>query len=150
MRAVVQAAARRARPWPDWDMPADDECYQFAKATTKYLRFLSPKIIEAVVQNNEENRNMFCDYLNEAGIDPELYLWDKSSCCFPGMFATSFHLMLKSKKNEDPRWDLDEFEWAEPVGTLENMEAFLTDRQKKIKKMLETYTKKANGDDSIK
>lgn len=80
MRAVVQAAARRARPWTDWDMPADDECYQFAKATTKYLRFLSPKIIEAVVQNNEENRNMFCDYLNEAGIDPELYLWDKSSC----------------------------------------------------------------------
>ena len=89
VRAVVQAAARRARPWPDWDMPADDECYQFAKATTKYLRFLSPKIIEAVVQNNEENRNMFCDYLNEAGIDPELYLWDKSSCCFPGIRRTA-------------------------------------------------------------
>ena len=59
------------------------------------------------------------------------------------MFATSFHLMLKSKKNEDPRWDLDEFEWAEPVGTLENMEAFLTDRQKKIKKMLEKIHQKS-------
>lgn len=52
-------------------------------------------------------------------------------------------LYAKVKKNEDPRWDLDEFEWAEPVGTLENMEAFLTDRQKKIKKMLEKIHQKS-------
>ncbi|SHM93116.1 hypothetical protein [Fibrobacter sp. UWB7] len=275
VRAVAQAAravvhaARRARPWPDWDMPAEDECYQFAKATTKYLRFLSPEIIEAVVRDNEENRDMFCEYLNEAGIVPELYLWEKSPCCFPGIRRTagseevsalrghvempkfedaigiddndypkhlwSFifrgkqfskfgpggyslaHLVdhkkeknrmadefifsrghefqkpfyglyscpsntvytptnlirltdfngairnmlfrkaeslykgvcnivppyAKIKKNEDPRWDLDKFEWAEPVGTLENMEAFLTDRRKKIEKMLEKIHQKS-------
>lgn len=268
MRAARQRAARQDQLWPDWNMPAEEECYQLAQTTTKYLRFLAPAIVEAIVQDNDRNRTMFCANLTEAGIDPELYLWEKSSCCFPGIRRTagssevaalrgrarvntiedaigiddndypkhlwSFifrgkqfgkfgpsgyslaHLIdhkkdknrmadeftftgghayqkpfyglysspsntvytptnlirltdfngavrnllfqkaeslykdvcnivppyIKVKKNEDPRWDLSEFEWAEPVGTLDNIEAFLKYRQKKIRKMLEKVRQK--------
>ena len=98
MRAAGQRAARQNRLWPDWNMPAAEECYQLAQATTKYLRFLAPEIVEAVVKDNERNRNLFCDYLNEAGIDPELYLWEKSSCM--RRFRRRQYISAVSKRND--------------------------------------------------
>lgn len=59
MRAARQRTAGQDRLWPDWDMPAAEECYQLAQATTKYLRFLAPEIVEAVVNDNERNRAFF-------------------------------------------------------------------------------------------
>ena len=262
-RAIRRTTIGSSHSWPKWDLPAEEECYMFAKAATKYLRFLAPQIVEAVVRDNEENRDLFNDYLQSAGIDTELYLWEKSSCCFPGIrrYAGSAeisahrghsrietiedaiglddndypkhiwsfifrgqqfgkfgpsgyslaHLVdhkkdknrmpsefdfdrgheyqkpfyglyscpsntvysptnmirltdfngtvrnllfrkaeslykdvcnivppyIKIKNNENPLWDLSEFEWADPVGTMDNMEAFLSDRKKKIIKMLQ-------------
>lgn len=260
-----RATTRETRLWPVWEMPSDDECYMLAQASTKYLKFLSPEIVEAVVRDNEDNREMFCDYLSEAGIDPELYLWEGSSCCFPGIrryagsaeisahrgharidaiedaialddndfpkhiwsfvfrgqqfgkfgpkgyslahlvdhkkdqnrmpdefdfargyeyqkpfyglyscpsntvytpanlirltdFNTDIRNMLfrkveslykdvcnivpsyaKVKEARAPRWELDEFEWTAPVGTMDNVAAFLLDRQRKIIKKLEKW-----------
>lgn len=49
---------------------------------------------------------------------------------------------VKVRENDDPKWDLSKFEWAEPVGTMDNIEAFFEDRQKKIRKMLEKIRQK--------
>ena len=267
-RATRQTTVGPVCQWPKWDLPAEDECYMFAKAATKYLRFLAPKIVETVVRDNEKNRDLFNDYLQSAGIDPELYLWEKSSCCFPGIrrYAGSAeisahrghshisaiedaiglddndfpkhiwsfifrgqqfgkfgpdgyslaHLIdhkkdknrmqsefdfdcgheyqkpfyglyscpsntvysptnmirltdfngairnmlfrkaeslykdvcnivppyIKIKNNKNTRWELSEFKWANPVGTMDNMEAFLSDRKKKISKILEKLRRK--------
>ena len=263
-----RSARKEMRLWPMWEMPSEKECYKLAQSATKFLRFLSPEIVEIIVKDNEKNREMFCDYLGEAGIDPELYLWEGSSCCFPGIrrYAGSAeisahrgrshieaiedaialddndfpkhiwsfvfrgqqfgkfgptgyslaHLVdhkkdrnrmpdefnfthgheykkpfyglyscpsntvysptnmirltdfngavrnmlfrkaeslykdvcnivppyIKIKNNKNTRWELSEFKWADPVGTMDNMEAFLSDRKKKISKILEKLRRK--------
>ncbi len=268
VRPIDRAAAGVSRSWPEWAMPAEEECYAFAKVTTKYLKFLSPEIVAAVVRDNEENRNLFCEFLREAGVDPDLYLWERSSCCFPGIrryagsseisayrgrssiesiedavglddndcpkqlwsfvfrgsqfskfgpkgyslahlvdhkkddnrmatefeFATGHEFQkpfyglytcpsntvytpanvikltdfngyirnllfrkakslygdvcnivptyIKVRENNDPRWNLAEFEWSGPVGTMENVGAFLSFRKNKIEKMLEKFHQK--------
>lgn len=248
--------------WPVWDAPTDDECYQLAQITTRYIRFLSPKIVEAIVEDNEKNMDFFLNYLRKYNINPNLYLWEKSSCCFPGirryagsseisayrkrseiesikdairlddndfpkqiwsfvfrntqfskfgptgyslahlvdhkddknryeeefdfidghdtkkafyglytcasnavyipsnlMKPTDFNgairnilfkkalslygsfcnivpLDMKIKDTEDPKWNIDKFEWAEPVGSMENVESFLKYRKQKIETIL--------------
>ncbi|GBU24571.1 hypothetical protein R83H12_01205 [Fibrobacteria bacterium R8-3-H12] len=38
--------------WPIWESPTENEIYQFAQITTKYIRFLNPKIVERITQDN--------------------------------------------------------------------------------------------------
>ena len=43
---------------------------------------------------------------------------------------------IKLKEYNDEKWQLENFEWAEPVGTLDNIEAFLEFRRKKLREII--------------
>ena len=78
-------SSTRKSDWPKWEQPSDDDCFTLAKMTTKYIRFLSPDIIKAVVEDNEKIKQSIWQFLESKKINPELYIWEKSSCCFPGV-----------------------------------------------------------------
>jgi len=40
--------------WPKWILPTEEETYQLTKIITKYIRFLSPDIIQRIVIENEK------------------------------------------------------------------------------------------------
>jgi hypothetical protein len=71
--------------WPTWELPLEDESYQLAQVATKYIRFLNPKIIKAVTLDNIEHYNEWNDLLSVNNVKPDLYLWEMSPCCFPGV-----------------------------------------------------------------
>lgn len=73
------------RKWPKWENVNEQESLQLVKVLSRYVKFLSPEIVEAVVEDNEKNRDVFREILRERNINPGLYFWDKSSCCFPGI-----------------------------------------------------------------
>ena len=71
--------------WPEWGSPNDDEIFRLAQISTKYYKFLNPEIIAAIVDDNERNRKEWAEVLANRKIDPELYLWKRSPCAFPGI-----------------------------------------------------------------
>ena len=71
-------------PWPDWRLNANDS-YEIAQIIIKHVKFLSPDIIEAIVEENEKYRELISEALEKKGIDSSLYMWEGSSCCFPGI-----------------------------------------------------------------
>lgn len=88
--------------WPKWTLPTEEETYKLAKIITKYIRFLSPDIIQRIVINNEEIKESLSCKLQLKGIDPNLYLWEKSSCCFPGVrrYAGSSEISAYKKRSK--------------------------------------------------
>lgn len=88
--------------WPKWDQPSDEDCFALAQMTTKYIRFLSPDIISAVVEDNEKAKDAFWKLLESKNINPELYLWENSSCCFPGVrrYAGSSEISAYRSRSE--------------------------------------------------
>ena len=87
--------------WPNWILPTE-ELYLLAKTITKYIRFLSPDIIQSIVIKNEEIKEALSYKLKLKGVDPDLYLWEKSSCCFPGVrrYAGSSEISAYKKHSE--------------------------------------------------
>ena len=71
--------------WSPWTQPTDDESYELAKVITKYTHFLSPEVVHAITEDNNSKQAHYKAILSEAGIDPELYLWENSPCAFPGV-----------------------------------------------------------------
>ena len=49
---------------------------------------------------------------------------------------------LKVKSCDDPKWDIKNFEWSEPVGDIIYVEEFLKSRREKINKLFEEYHSK--------
>jgi hypothetical protein len=80
---VVKSAERRT--WPTWDQPGTAEVLALARATTPFVRFLSPDVVCAVVKDNEKHRDEWTEALRARQIDPAAYLWERSSCAFPGV-----------------------------------------------------------------
>ena len=71
--------------WPDWSHPTDEELKGTINLIAKYIRFLDPKIIEAIVEDNKTHKSEWSAQLKDKGIDPEIYLWEDSPCAFPGV-----------------------------------------------------------------
>jgi hypothetical protein len=71
--------------WPTWELPSDEETYQLAQVVTKYIRFLNPDIIKAITDNNMKHYDEWRYLLSINEVDPDLYLWESSPCCFPGI-----------------------------------------------------------------
>lgn len=71
--------------WPTWEMPTPETILALTKMVTPYVRFIHPSVVEQVVENNECNRQQWREKLIRKEIDPDFYLWDKSSCAFPGI-----------------------------------------------------------------
>lgn len=58
---------------------------KMARVISKYVRFLDPAIVAAIVEDNRENSHDWRFRLSVRGVDPSLYLWEGSACCFPGV-----------------------------------------------------------------
>jgi len=71
--------------WPNWPQPTEQETLALAKVVTRYVRFLHPDIIAAVVTNNELYRTDWSAKLTALDIDATSYLWPGSACTFPGI-----------------------------------------------------------------
>lgn len=71
--------------WPVWELPSSSTILNLARMIIPYIRFLHPSIVEAVVEDNEKHREVWKRNLIERNIDPDFYLWEKSSCAFPGI-----------------------------------------------------------------
>lgn len=77
---------RRPRsPWPEWEVPENNDLLELAKITVPYVRFLHPDIVLALVEDNECRRKAWSARLADRGVDPSLYLWERSACAFPGV-----------------------------------------------------------------
>lgn len=55
-----------------------------------------------------------------------------------GSFCNLVPTSIKLNKNIDNKWDINNFEWAESVGTTDNIDAFLNFRKNKLKLLFET------------
>lgn len=79
------AKSSKGGTWPTWNQPGSDEVLALAHATAPFVQFLSPAIVQAVVEDNEQHRIEWTKALQERRIDPAAYLWERSSCAFPGV-----------------------------------------------------------------
>lgn len=75
----------KGRTWPSWDQPGSADVLALAHATAPFVQFLSPAIVQAVVEDNEQHRIEWTTALQERRIDPAAYLWERSPCAFPGV-----------------------------------------------------------------
>lgn len=71
--------------WPNWELPVPNAILKMVRMVTPYIRFLHPDIVGAIVEDNEKNRASWRKKLISRAIDPDFYLWQKSSCIFPGV-----------------------------------------------------------------
>ena len=85
VRNARAAITRGGRNWPAWDQPGSAEVLALAHATTPFVRFLNPAIVQEVVEDNEQHRIEWTKALQERRIDPAAYLWERSPCAFPGV-----------------------------------------------------------------
>jgi hypothetical protein len=73
------------REWPKWELPDENEMYELAQISMRYVRFLNSKIVELIVEDNQKYDKEWRDKLLGNNINPDLYLWNGSCCCFPGV-----------------------------------------------------------------
>jgi hypothetical protein len=71
--------------WPQWPLPSDSDVLRLAQITVPYVRYLHPEIVRAIVQDNEHRRLEWMASLRTCGVDPSVYLWDRSPRAFPGV-----------------------------------------------------------------
>jgi len=96
--------------WPKWKLTTEKETYKLAQIITKYIRFLHPSIIEAITEDNTKHSEEWHKILSKNGVkNPDLYLWESSPCCFPGVrrYAgskeiASFRKHTEMNKNDIP------------------------------------------------
>lgn len=95
-RAETPAKPVKALPWPDWTPPSDQDVLVLARIVARHVRFLHPKIVEAIVDDNEKSRADWSAALHARGVDPSAYLWPRSACAFPGVrrYAGSMEIAI--------------------------------------------------------
>ena len=76
---------RRAETWPLWPQPRDEDVLELGRRAAWLVRFLDPGIISAVVEDNRRMAAAWSGRLKACGIDSAIYLWEGSSCAFPGV-----------------------------------------------------------------
>jgi len=84
-RQPLRQRMKSTGEWPEWETPTSETVFKIVKMVTPFVRFLHPDIVKAIVEDNERNREMWREKLISNGVDPGIYLWDKSSCAFPGI-----------------------------------------------------------------
>lgn len=77
--------SRGASNWPQWATPSIDEILALARSVTRYVRFLQPEIVKALIADTELHQERWSVELSDRNIDPALYLWPRTSCAFPGV-----------------------------------------------------------------
>lgn len=84
-RRNARRETARKDDWPKWKGPSNEERLALARIITKYVRFLHPGIVEALVRDNMAHLSEWSDLLMKCSVDPALYLWEGSPCSFPGV-----------------------------------------------------------------
>jgi len=73
------------------------------------VRFLNPEIVAAIVEDNEQHRDEWSKELKSRGVNPDSYLWERSSCAFPGVrrYAGSREIAVHHghAKNDDASFE---------------------------------------------
>jgi hypothetical protein len=69
-------------PWPPF---SDANLLDMAHIVTRYIHFLNPAVVAAVVQDNQAHAPTWKRALERLGVKPNLYLWEGSPCCYPGV-----------------------------------------------------------------
>lgn len=77
--------SQELRAWPTWEQPGPEEILAMAHLAVPFVRFLSPDIVRAVVENNEQHRESWREALQTRDVNPDAYLWPRSPCAFPGI-----------------------------------------------------------------
>lgn len=75
----------RAAAWPDWAIPSEGDMLGLARVLARHARFLHPDIVAAVTEDNARHAREWRALLDKRGVDPDIYLWDRSPCAFPGV-----------------------------------------------------------------
>jgi hypothetical protein len=90
------------KEWVSWELPNEDEFYALAQISMRYVRFLNPEIVELIVKDNKTHNEEWRDKLLATNINPDLYLWEDCSCCFPGVrrYAGSTEIAEHRKRKE--------------------------------------------------
>jgi hypothetical protein len=81
----ILAKREKSSAWPQWAHPTEAQILELARLTVPFVRFVRSEIVRAVVEDNERHRAEWSTRLQARGIDPRLYLWEKSACAFPGV-----------------------------------------------------------------
>jgi hypothetical protein len=86
--------------WPAWETPTADAILTLARMTTPYVRFLHPGIVAAIVEDTEHHRATWSAALQQRGISPDTYLWERGACGFPGIrrYAGSSEIAIHRKR----------------------------------------------------
>lgn len=71
--------------WPEWPAPSDDDLYELVKLTARFAKFLNPDIVNALMEDNNKNWSIWRAHFKLHHINPDIYLWHRSPCAFPGV-----------------------------------------------------------------
>ena len=77
--------SKRRADWPEWRIPTDDELIEVIRLSARFVKFLDPRIVLEIVEDNNKNRDVWVKGLESRSISPEIYLWENSPCAFPGV-----------------------------------------------------------------
>lgn len=69
-----------------------------ARVFVRYVRFLTPDVVSAIVEDNTRRAKEWRALLAELGVDPDIYLWDGSPCAFPGIRRYVAHERAQYRK----------------------------------------------------
>ena len=83
-RAAPARTTSPASLWPTWPKPNPEEIRKTLELIAPYIRFLHPRVIDAVVKQNSELTQVI-DAMSESGIDVQSYYWDRCPTAFPGV-----------------------------------------------------------------
>jgi hypothetical protein len=82
---IVKKNKKPKQEWPEWLRPSNDDLYELVKLNSRFAKFLHPDIVKAVVEDNNKNWSIWRANLKLHNINPNIYLWSKSPCAFPGV-----------------------------------------------------------------
>lgn len=83
--AVLARPPPTKQLWPTWSTPDSKDVLEFARLSIQYVHFLNPEVVRAITEDNERQRDTWIRALQKRRIDPDIYLWAKSPCAFPGV-----------------------------------------------------------------
>jgi hypothetical protein len=71
--------------WNDWNKPTEKDLLEVIKKITKYVKFIDPKIIQALTIENNKRITYFKEMLLKHDVDSSQYIWSNSAFTFPGV-----------------------------------------------------------------
>ena len=80
-----RSSRKKKADWPEWQIPTDDELIEVIRLSARFVKFLDPRIVLEIVEDNNKNRDVWVKGLESRSISPEIYLWENSPCAFPGV-----------------------------------------------------------------